>query len=153
MYVSYGTGQKPFNKGAYSFLIAFAKQLEQALAERPDELEDTLGAIANAVAYLTGEDGGFLPDDGGSDDGIEDDISTPRGLQAAVAPDESGPPLRGRQRSNARSLVGTLPEQRELVTTRLGTVKPTVGAAVAAEGRARRARSTPARKRGKRAKR
>lgn len=84
MYVKYGAGAKPFNKGSFSFLIAFARQLEQALEERPDELEDTMGCLANAMAYLTGEDAGFLPGPGGDADGIDDVVDTSSGVQDEV---------------------------------------------------------------------
>lgn len=109
MYVSYGAGKKPFNKGSFSFLIAFARQLEQALEERPDELEDTLGALANGLAYLTGEDSGLLPGDGGDDAGLDDDVGEASGLQDEVATHGAGSYAGGRQRGNAAGLVRTVP--------------------------------------------
>lgn len=104
MYVKYGAGAKPFNKGSFSFLIAFSRQLEQALDERPDELEDTLGALANGLAYLTGEDSGLLPGDGEPDDGSDDDVGEAIGVQDEVAADVSARHGRSRQRRNAGGL-------------------------------------------------
>lgn len=133
MYVKYGAGAKPFNKGTFSFLIAFARQLEQALEERPDELEDTLGALANGLAYLTGEDSGLLPGDGGESDGIDDDISPTSGVQDEVAADGSAGPLRGRHAGATRNLeramarVAGLDRTEAFKLARLGHVQPEAG--------------------------
>lgn len=108
VYVKYGAGAKPFNKGAYSFLIALTRQLEQALEERPDELEDTLGALANGLAYLTGEDSGLLPGDGEQPDGLDDDVGEASGFQDEVAADMPAADARSGQRGHARPLVGAV---------------------------------------------
>ena len=112
MYVAYGQGRKPFNKGNFSFLIAFARQLEQALAERPDELEDTLGALANGLAYLTGEGSGLLPGDGELDDGSDADLGEASGLQDEMEADDAGSDDGRRQHGDARNLGGTIPGTR-----------------------------------------
>lgn len=99
------------SKGEFSFLIAFAKQLDRALElgdDGPDFLQDALGRLAHALEGLSGglldaEADGDEPDDGSGDD---DDSSG--GLQDPLADGVTRP------RSRGRVLGGTVPGTRPL---------------------------------------
>jgi len=101
------------SKGQFSFLIAFAKQLDAALEyEGVDFLDEALGRLAHALAHLLGDDGGVLSHSGGDDDGSDDDDDSSGGVQDEVEVGASAQPLpRGGSSGHrpARALGGAVP--------------------------------------------
>jgi len=65
------------DKSHYSFLIAFARQLEAALTTAvDDEVADHLETLGSCLAVLLGaSDGGSSPELAGDDESVEDDDS------------------------------------------------------------------------------
>lgn len=121
-----------FNKGDYSFLIAFARQLDRALSERPDELEDTLGLLAGAMEYVFAEFDSETGAGGGvADDGSDDDDDSPTGVQDEVESDVADGTLRRRTRNGQSRVVGgTLAGTRPVRSgIKVPLAKPTVDGA------------------------
>jgi len=120
---------KSFNRGSYSFLIAFVRQLETALEERPSELESTLDSLAHAMEFIHRE-WGTDEASGVADDGSDDDNGEPPWVQDEVESDGAAAPLseRGNRDRVARPVgraVGGLSAS-DMKPMRLEHVKPKV---------------------------
>jgi len=126
--MSRDTGWRPMapvhtiNKGEFSFLIAFGKQLERALelcydGSAPDFLTDAVGVLQNALEGLAGQpvDAGEAgeSDDGGSDD----DDDSPPWVEPTVASGSAG--LGRGVRALGGAVVGSRP-----VMTDVGRIVP-----------------------------
>lgn len=88
-------------KGNFSFLIAFARQLEEAIAtDRDDDVSESVRSLAVSVGLLlAGSSGAAGEDDGGDDEGVDDDDApgddTPLGAALARIKElerSAGPP-------------------------------------------------------------
>jgi len=111
------------SKGDFSFLIAFAKQLDRALemcydGSAPDFLQDAVGVLANGLEGLAGSPVEGADDGGGDDEGSDDDDDSPPWVEPEVA---SRSP---RERRGVRTVGGAVGGTRPVIPNEARLVAP-----------------------------
>lgn len=107
--------QVKYDRGSFSFLIAFGRQLELALeleldGSAPDFVSDALGVLQNALEGITGSPVGDEGAGGSDDDVSGADSDSPSGLRVPLAnrgarPADSGRAVDGATRGLSRDTV------------------------------------------------